>query len=318
MILAAKPEPSTPPDAVTADAERRVPGMSPTMRRRVRVLFRGLTLLSPALAARVAAYFFVRPRSRPVTPSEAQFLGGARARRLATPEGGIQLYEWPAAGPMVLVVHGWISHAGRLQPLIEALHAQGLHVLAFDAPAHGRSGGREADLHRYRAAISAVSRACGPVAAVVAHSFGAMATVSWLAEDAAAASVRAAVLVGLPRDVGYLFESFAIVLGLRPDVLTRLRRLFHERYGRFPEEFSALTLARAIHIPVLLVHGAQDDLVPVTHADEIVEELVGGRLQVVQELNHSAPLRDPATVALMAGYLAERLKSSDARTAPAP
>ncbi len=287
------------------------------MRRRVRILFRGLTALSPALAARVAAYFFVRPRSRPVTASESQFLSSAHARRLVTPEGGIQLYEWPANGPTVLVVHGWISHAGRLQPLIEALRAQGLHVLAFDAPAHGRSGGRQADLYRYRAAISTVSRTYGPIGAVVAHSFGALATVSWLAEDPAAASVRAAVLVGLPRDVGYLFESYTIVLGLRQDVVTRLRRLFRDRYGRFPEEFSALTLAQSIRIPVLLLHGAEDDLVPVTHADEIVEELAGGQLHVVPELNHSAPLRDPATVALMARYLADRLKSSDVQTAPA-
>jgi alpha-beta hydrolase superfamily lysophospholipase len=303
--------------AQSAAGERRVPGLSPTMRRRLRTLFRWMTAASPTLAARVAAHYFVRPRSRPITAAESQFLLSAHSRRLSTADGEIQLYEWPGQGPTVLVMHGWISHAGRLQALIEALRARGLHVLACDAPAHGRSGGRQADLHRYRAAIGAASRACGPIAAILAHSFGAMATVSWLAEDPAAASVRATVLVGLPRDVGYLFESYVIVLGLREDVVTQLRALFRERYGRHPEEFSARTLAQLIRIPVLLVHGADDDLVPIEHADEVVEEFAGGQLHIAAGLNHSGPLRDPATVTMMVRFVAEQLlRSSDAQTAP--
>jgi pimeloyl-ACP methyl ester carboxylesterase len=302
---------STPAPA----GERRVPGLTPALRRQARLLFRVLTAISPSLAARVAAYLFVRPRARPISAPEAQFLQTARARRLSTSAGTIQLYEWPAAGPTVLVVHGWISHAARLQDIIRALHTQGLRVLACDAPAHGRSSGSQVDLLRYRAALAAVSREGGPIAGIVAHSFGAMAAVSWLAEDPAAASVQAAVLVGLPRDVGYLLESFILAVDLQSGVVERLRRLFHARYGRYPEEFSARVLAQRIRIPVLLVHGADDDLVPIAHADEIVAQLSGGRLHVATGLNHSAPLRDPATVAMMVRFLAEPLlRSSDERT----
>ncbi|HEX4051676.1 MAG TPA: alpha/beta fold hydrolase [Steroidobacteraceae bacterium] len=309
------------PDAAPAGSpspvgERRVPGLTPTLRRQARLLFRIVAAISPSLAARIAAYLFVRPRARAISTPEAQFLQTARARRVTTAYGTIQLYEWPAAGPTVLVVHGWISHAARLQEIILSLQAQGLRVLACDAPAHGRSSGRQADLLRYREALAAVSRADGPIAGIVAHSFGAMAAVSWLAEDGAAASVRAAVLVGLPRDMGYLLESFILAVDLRQPVVTRLRRLFRARYGRHPEEFSTRELAQSIRIPVLLVHGTDDDLVPLEHAQEIVAALSAGQLHIATGLNHSAPLHDPATVALMVRFLAEQLlKSSDARTA---
>jgi pimeloyl-ACP methyl ester carboxylesterase len=115
--------------------------------------------------------------------------------------------------------------------------------------------------------------------------------------------------------VGYLFDSYVLTLQLRADVRERLRALFHTRYGRTPEEFSARTLAQAVQVPVLLVHGAQDELVPVEQAAENLAQLSSGRLQVAPGLNHSAPLRDAATVELMARFLSERLlKSSDGRT----
>jgi pimeloyl-ACP methyl ester carboxylesterase len=100
-------------------------------------------------------------------------------------------------------------------------------------------------------------------------------------------------------------------------VVERLRGLFHARYGRYPEEFSAGALARAIRIPVLLVQGAEDDLVPVEHAHEIVSQLSGGRLHVAAGLNHSAPLHDPATVAMMVSFLADQIvRSSGVQTVP--
>ncbi len=292
---------------------RSIPGLSPERRRRLRSLFRVLGAISPALAARLAAYAFTLPLARAVGPEDAAFLAGAHGRRLQTPVGAVQVYEWPGRDPAVLVLHGWISHAARLAPVIDALRAHGLRVVAFDAPAHGRSDGRRADLHAFLGALETVSRDCGPIGAVLAHSFGAITAATWLAQDHAV-PLRAAVLVGLPRDVGYLFDSFTITLGLSAGVVRRLRALFHARYGRDPEDYSAQQLAARIRVPVLLVHGASDELVPVAHSEAIVRLLDGARLHVVPRLNHSAPLRDPPTVALMADFIAGALRSSDGRT----
>jgi len=298
--------------------------MPAAARARVRRLFRVLSALSTGLAARLALRLFLTPLARRVEPAEASFLATARARRFATPRGRLQAYEWPALlganphPPSVLVVHGWISHAARLEAVIRALQARGLRVVAFDGPAHGRSAGTQADLQAFREAITTVLAAYGPVQGVVAHSFGALAATTWLAEDPAL-TVRAAVLVGMMRDVGYMFDSYTLTVGLREPVVARLRTLFRKRYGRYPEEFATSAWTRRLRLPVLLVHGAADPLVPAAHAREIGSALEYGAVLIVPELGHSEPLRDPATVARIADFLAARLVATGtAATADAP
>jgi pimeloyl-ACP methyl ester carboxylesterase len=289
--------------------ERGVPGLSIARRDRARLLFRALSAVSPALAARVAMHLFLTPLKRRIAPEEARFLATARPLRLAVPSGELHAYDWPAAtpdAPTVLLVHGWISHAARLAALVRALGEHGFRVVAFDAPAHGRSSGRQADLQSFRTAIHAVLEACGPVQAVLAHSFGALTTAKWLAEDRPA-GVRAAVLVGMMRDAGYVFESFALAMALNPQVLARFRELFRGRYGIYPEQLATTELVRQVPLPVLLVHGELDELVPAEHASEIAAHLHDGQLLIAPLLSHGAPLRDPATLASICDFLAARL-----------
>jgi len=248
------------------------------------------------------------PASRRLDPREAQFLATARAVTIRSGGNHIQAYEWPGNGPAVLIVHGWISYGARMADVINALRARGLRVVAYDAPAHGRSGGRRADLYDFRDAIDAVSAACGPIAGVLAHSFGALATVFWLAE-AQPASVQAVVLVGLPRDVGYIFESFALAIALQADVVAHVRELFVRRYGRYPEQYGSPALVAKLRMPVLLVHGGADDVVPAEQAVAVSEQFIDGKLLLVADLRHSAPLYDAKTVEAMADFLASRLSA---------
>src|SRR5258708_5587540 len=246
-----------------ANAERTIPGLSPSLRGRLRWLFRVVSALSPALAARLAMRLFLTPVARPAPAAEARVLATAQSRRLATPLGRLQVYEWPgpAASAAVLVVHGWISHAARMAEVIRALCARGLRVVAFDAPAHGRSSGTQADLPAFRQAIDAVTAACGPFHGVLAHSFGALTTAAWLSEQTPA-QLRAVVLVGMMNNVGYVFESFAQAIALNPGVIARFRTLFRRRYGAEPEAFSSDRLVAALPRPILPVHGGDGRLAP--------------------------------------------------------
>ncbi len=290
--------------------ERTVPGLTPAMRSRIRRVFAILSTLSNELAARLAMRWFLTPLARPIEPEEARFLATGKTRTLRAPSGELHVYEWPAPradAPTVLLVHGWISHAARLVEIVRALRARGIRVVAFDAPAHGRSAGAQADLIAFRGAIQLVIADSGPVQGVLAHSFGALATASWLAEHQPA-TLRAAVLIGMMQDLGYIYESFAEAAALRPRVRARFRELIRARYGAYPEQVTTIELVRKLHLPVLLVHGGADDVVPTEHAHAVSRELRDGQLLIAPDLGHGAPLRDPETIAQIVDFLAAELK----------
>ena len=114
---------------------------------------------------------------------------------------------------------------------------------------------------RFAARSRQVIATHGPVQGVIAHSFGAFATASWLAEDQPAA-IRAAVLIGMMHDLGYITDSFSQVVALNPKVQAGFRERMKERFGAYPEEVTTGALVRRIDRPVLLVHGGSDDVVP--------------------------------------------------------
>jgi alpha-beta hydrolase superfamily lysophospholipase len=295
-----------------ASAERTIPGLTPSLKRRLRALFRLLTAFSPALAARFAMRLFTRPRPRPIEAEDLAFLNSARSRWFVSAAGRVRIYEWPAEGcpadaPGVLIVHGWRSNTARLRRIIEALRARRLRVTAFDAPGHGHSPGHRLDLETYRGLIAAVAHDCGPTLAVVAHSFGALTTMSWLADRPQDAPLRAAALISIPRGVAFLFETFAAVMALRPAVAERMRRLFRRRYGRDPESYRATEMATRVHLPVLLVHGGADELVPAAHSEELAGSLQLAHLHLFPTLSHGGTLRDARTVSLVADFIADHV-----------
>ena len=94
-----------------------------------------------------------------------------------------------------------------------------------------------------------------------------------------------------------------------PEVAARFRALLRERYGKNPEDVDTAALVRQIHLPMLMVHGAADELVPSAHAEVVSEQLRDGRLLMAAELGHGAPLRDPDTVRQIVEFLSSKLQA---------
>jgi pimeloyl-ACP methyl ester carboxylesterase len=303
-LTAAQHRPSQPP--------RTIPGVSTELRHRLRRFFTVATRVSPRLAARLALEMFLRPPRRRMDAEDVPVVARATRRTLVLGRGRIHALEWiadPHAGaaaprPAVLLLHGWGSHAARFGSFVEPMLAADWRVIALDAPAHGGSTGRRSDLGQFRNALAAALDELAPVRAIVAHSLGAAAAV-WLLADEPHRDVRSLVVVGMPRDVGYMLESFMLVLDLREDVRQLLRRRFVARFGTVPEGFSAHALAARLRVPTLVVHDEDDDVAPLEHATRFALGLDHGRLNVTRGLNHSGPLRDATTIANIVAFVSE-------------
>ncbi|MBM3460609.1 MAG: alpha/beta hydrolase [Armatimonadetes bacterium] len=63
----------------------------------------------------------------------------------------MQTYRWPCANPAarLLIVHGYLEHAGRYDEFAQYLTGQGIEVTAFDHRGHGRSAGPRGFVGRF-------------------------------------------------------------------------------------------------------------------------------------------------------------------------
>lgn len=94
----------------------------------------------PGLAARLAYRLWFRTVRPPDPPSSRPVLRAADRSTVDVGGTPVTSYTW-GEGPAVLLVHGWSSHAAYMTGFVDPLVEQGFRVVAFDAPAHGRTPG---------------------------------------------------------------------------------------------------------------------------------------------------------------------------------
>lgn len=92
-------------------------------------------------------------------------------------------------------------------------------------------------------------------------------------------------------DLAPRFDSLAPLLGASVGGAAWVRA------GFLPSDISPLNSARRLQMPVMLVHGKQDELIPYSHAEEIFAALPSGRkiLRPVEGAGHSRVLATDST-----------------------
>ena len=99
----------------------------------------------------------------------------------------LHLLEWGANGPPVLLLHGFLEHAHAWERAAPRLAAAGFHVFALDFRGHGDSAwvgpGGYYHFADYAADLAGVVRALGGRAALVGHSMGASAALTYAGSE---------------------------------------------------------------------------------------------------------------------------------------
>jgi len=281
---------------------RVVPGVTPDTQRRLRGFFAFAQAISNSLAARLALLMFCTPPRRKLDPADAPILERATRSTLRCGKDRFTIFRWEHAGPAVVLLHGWGSHAARFADFVAPLHAAGFSVIGIDAPAHGTSPGRFSDLPRFRDSLAEVLRAHEPIHAVIGHSLGGGAVLTVLAETADHHPKKIC-LIGVPSDMDYILESFAMMLGLEPPALARLRAMFLAKFGRPASAISVAAAAPRVRIPVLVVHDEDDNVAPMAQGAALAESIPGALLWRTRGFGHSGALRDPATIQRVIDFL---------------
>lgn len=71
--------------------------------------------------------------------------------------------------------------------------------------------------------------------------------------------------------------------------------------------FDPRPLLESVLVPVLVVHGADDQLTPLARAEEFARGFAGARLEVVEQAGHIPQLEQPARIHALLAAFAEGL-----------
>lgn len=215
----------------------------------------------------------------------------------------VQAWRW-GEGPAVLVVHGWEDDHHCFDAIIAALVKRGHAVVAFDLPAHGKSGGTQSTIPLAAQAAAGVAEALGPVRAVAGHSLGGAAmtfaiTEGWL-------DVERAVVVAAPTGPTYMLNAIAKRFGMSEE---RKEKLFEELkrvVGYRPEEIELMPKIASLEIPALVVHSKDDAMVRFVTGEKWAANWPGAQLLTLERLGHRRLLFDPTTAGKIADFLVQR------------
>jgi pimeloyl-ACP methyl ester carboxylesterase len=261
----------------------------------IRLFFAVVGRLSPALAGRLAARLFARPRRHPRPARERELI--ARGARVALPDG-LHATAW-GAGPTVLLVHGWEGRGAQLGAFVDPLVAAGYRAVALDGPAHGDSPGVTTTGPEFARALLATRDAVGPLAAIVGHSFGGFTSLLAVSRGLPTARV---VTIGTPASVPEVLRDFLRTIRLPDRALPPMIEALEARVGAPMASFEVEAFAPTVHVPVLVVHDTGDREVPYDDGRRLAE-VFGARLLTTNGLGHRRILHAPEVAAAVVEFI---------------
>lgn len=266
----------------------------------VRTAIRALALLSPKLAGRWVYRLWFQPQRFPEPKQEQAWRASATPVAIAHRGKPLAVESW-GAGPTVLLVHGWNGRGAQLGAFAPALVKAGFRVVTFDTPAHGRSPGRATNLPEISEAIQEVAQACGPVHAVIGHSFGVACTLFAVQQGLQLNRIAA---ISPPHNVRGLTQKFFTALDIGTPVQEIFNRKFEKNFGAdLWERFSPEVLARQLSVPGLIIHDQDDYDVPLAEGEAVAQAWPGAQFVCTKGLGHRRILRDPEVIARVTAFI---------------
>jgi pimeloyl-ACP methyl ester carboxylesterase len=260
----------------------------------IRTKLNVLTRISKKKAAEQAFRLFCTPLAKKTRKENDAFKD---AEHLQFPLNGLPVKGYRCGHPKphkVLLLHGFSSSCHNFHAYVAPLVESGCEVLAFDAPAHGASGGKTVHAVEYSAMIKKIIELYGPVQGFLAHSFGGIALSLALEETPHDKDTRV-VLIAPATETSTAIDSAFTMLSLRNPVLRKaIDAVIFTVSGRETAWFSIRRAMKNIRANVLWIHDEDDDITPVADALKVKDDNHSHvKFVFTKELGHRRIYRDP-------------------------
>jgi len=233
----------------------------------IRTKFKLMSLGSKKRTARQAFTLFCTPYIRSKNKARLQ-----NAEQLSFNLGDTRIngYRWNhPQQKKVLILHGFNSAAHKFSEYALSLSEKGYEVLAFDAPAHGNSGGKTTNAIVYSDMIKEVVVRFGPINSFLAHSFGGIA-LSLALEEMQHSPETKVVFIAPATETTTAVDIAFKMLGLKDEkVRTEFDDIIYKVSGKKTEWFSIRRVMHKIKARVLWVHDEEDEITPWADAAKV-------------------------------------------------
>ncbi len=254
--------------------------------------FRLWAAVSKKKAAEKAFELFCTPQRRNLKQPPRIF---EQAEKLQFKHKGIIVNGWRWNHPAprkALILHGFESSATNFDRYVKPLVKKGYEVLAFDAPAHGRSGSKQINAPLYKKMILEVNKQYGPVKSFMAHSFGGLAVCLALEEISHTIDYRL-VLVVPATETTTAIDTFFGFLRLDPSLRSEFEKVIVKKGGVSSSWYSIKRAMKHIRAKVLWVHDEEDDTTPLSDVLKVkAENYPNIEFLITKGLGHRRIYRD--------------------------
>jgi pimeloyl-ACP methyl ester carboxylesterase len=271
--------------------------------------FNIIGLFSPKRAAYLAFKFFSTPiktGSKKKIPTTFQ-----KAIRVSLKVDGntVRGFHWRNPDPKakkILIVHGFSSNVFKFEQYVLALKKEEFEVLAFDAPGHGISDGKEINALIYRDTILAIEKEFGTLYGIVSHSLGGLAA-SLALEQFDTPENRKLVLIAPATETTTTLVGFYEMVPLSLTV----KKAFEDHIQLLADEpvsfYSVARIAKKSLVPTLWLHDEEDYICPISDVTPVLaEHLPLVTFHITKGLGHNYIYKNTDTIDRVVKFLNSR------------
>ncbi len=168
-----------------------------------------------------------------------------------------------------LIIHGFQSSAKKFERYVLPMINKGYEVLAFDAPAHGDSEGKQINVLQYKKMIKEIFTKYGPIDAFMAHSFGGLA-VSLALEDISHTNHTRLVLIAPATETSTAVDLLFDYLKLKDNLREDFENLIISVGGKTVQWLSISRAIKNIKARILWIHDEDDDITPLKDVQPLI------------------------------------------------
>ena len=270
----------------------------------VRTKLKLLSAVSKQKAAQEAFELFITPPTRVKKEPSLVF---KTAEQLSFRFAGKKVYGYRFNHPSqkkLLILHGFESSVINFEKYINPLIKKGYEIIAFDAPAHGRSEGKQINAIDYKNFVLHVMKGYGPITSFITHSFGGLALSLALEEIRHDESWKVVFIAPATESVTAMDNFFEYLRIDDKEVKQEFEAIITEVNQKPLSWYSVSRAAENIKAQVLFLQDRQDNQTPLKDVDVIINKGYPNFHFIISDgLGHSKIYRDAATVQAIIDFL---------------